>query len=402
MELFTIFSHLDVRTIAFMVSVSALLQAVMVSFQLLLNQRYKGIGAALAGNLCSAAGFLLFSARDVLSPLFTIVLSNILIVSSVSLIYLANCLFTETRYRRWVAVLPPLLSLPFLFFYTYQVDNLVIRTAAVSLVSVLPMGLTAYILYTRAPDSYSKAARLTAFPYAVYTLMIFARGMGVFVVPPLAVFEQSPVQIASFFGIFVLGNLWTIGFILMINQRLYGDLNAAATTDYLTNLLNRRAMMDLLQTEVSRSKRNKKTFALLLIDLDHFKRVNDTYGHQVGDDVLVEVSRIFKSVIRKQDHIARWGGEEFLIAFPETALEKALVVGERLRHTVESMQFLTDQKNVYTKISISIGVAVPPNLETPLEQTLALADQGLYLAKQTRNSVKSVSGQFTETNNPIA
>jgi len=149
-------------------------------------------------------------------------------------------------------------------------------------------------------------------------------------------------------------------------------------------------MMDLLEMEAARSRRNKKPFAVLLVDLDRFKSVNDTYGHQAGDCVLVEVSKILQNGVRTQDQIARWGGEEFLILLPETDHEQAMVVGERLRSAIEIARFAIGPTGVEAQVSISVGVAgVEHSDTTALEKILALADEGLYLAKKTRNVVKS-------------
>ena len=112
-------------------------------------------------------------------------------------------------------------------------------------------------------------------------------------------------------------------------------LEVYANRDSLTALLNRRGMNECIETEKSRFERNRLPFVLIMSDIDHFKNINDTYGHDVGDKVLVEISRILKQSLRRQDYLSRWGGEEFLILLSETDLEGGLAVTEKFRKEVE-------------------------------------------------------------------
>lgn len=156
-----------------------------------------------------------------------------------------------------------------------------------------------------------------------------------------------------------------------------------AETDRLTGLFNKGKFNEVLKKEVERAKRYKRPLSLIIFDIDHFKRINDTYGHKVGDEVLKELAKIIKSVIRKADFVARWGGEEFVILAPETDLDGALNLAEKLRQTVEKHQFPT-VKNV----TISLGVAQYIDGETP-EEFIIRADMALYKAKENgRNRVE--------------
>ncbi|HIE59298.1 MAG TPA: GGDEF domain-containing protein [Hydrogenothermaceae bacterium] len=151
----------------------------------------------------------------------------------------------------------------------------------------------------------------------------------------------------------------------------------------LTGLFNKGKFNKVLKKEVERAKRYKRPLSLIIFDIDHFKRINDTYGHKVGDEVLKELAKIIKSVIRKADFVARWGGEEFVILAPETDLDGALNLAEKLRQTVEKHQFPT-VKNV----TISLGVAQYIDGETP-EEFIIRADMALYKAKENgRNRVE--------------
>jgi len=167
-------------------------------------------------------------------------------------------------------------------------------------------------------------------------------------------------------------------------------LQKLAQTDPLTELQNRRHMMTTLEAEFDRSSRVGSPFALLLIDLDHFKQVNDTYGHQLGDKVLQSTAWEIQAALRQYDSAARFGGEEFALLLPETTLNGANLVAERLRQGIHDIEFTGPLCEL--RISVSIGVAVMPheNINT-ISDLIRLADDALYTAKRNgRNRVESV------------
>ena len=154
--------------------------------------------------------------------------------------------------------------------------------------------------------------------------------------------------------------------------------NLVANTDQLTGLKNRRYGHLKLTKEL---KNNNLILCIAMVDVDNFKEVNDVYGHEAGDDFLVELAGIIKKNIRKTDIAVRWGGDEFLVIFPHDSIDKATVISERLRKTVE--------KASYSQITLSIGVAaMEPTSD--LQQVLRALDKRLYKAKLSRNTVVSL------------
>ena len=154
--------------------------------------------------------------------------------------------------------------------------------------------------------------------------------------------------------------------------------NLVANTDQLTGLKNRRYGHLKLTKEL---KSSNLILCIAMVDVDNFKEVNDVYGHEAGDDFLVELAGIIKKNIRKTDIAVRWGGDEFLVIFPQANIDKATVISERLRKTVE--------KASYSQITLSIGVAaMEPTSD--LQQVLRAIDRGLYKAKLSRNTVVSL------------
>jgi len=158
-----------------------------------------------------------------------------------------------------------------------------------------------------------------------------------------------------------------------------------ATLDPLTDLSNRRYFTALGQQEIASHKRDKQIFALIMLDIDHFKSINDTYGHAVGDKAIIHVTRVCTSILRESDIMGRIGGEEFAILLPHTPLERAVEVAHRIRERIEATQMEVDGKFIAT--SASIGVTAIKSQES-LDDVLLRADKALYQAKeQGRNQV---------------
>lgn len=165
-------------------------------------------------------------------------------------------------------------------------------------------------------------------------------------------------------------------------------LEELSNTDGLTKLYNRRYFMELLELEFQRSQRYQARFAFLMMDLDHFKVINDTYGHLIGDRVLYEIAQILQENLRVNDVVGRYGGEEFALFMPETDLKGALVVAERYRKRIED--FVLVEKDQKIKVTISMGVACYPHPEiNSVDDLIRLSDNALYKAKRNgRNRVE--------------
>lgn len=165
-------------------------------------------------------------------------------------------------------------------------------------------------------------------------------------------------------------------------------LENLANLDGLTEINNHRFFQNFLDSEINRSIRNDRNLALLLADIDHFKKFNDTYGHQTGDFILKEFSRITKEVIREYDLIARYGGEEFVFVLPETGEDEALAVAEKLRKTVEEYPFDDGVTIYHVTISIGVACAKPATEGFHKNDFINGADEALYEAKNNgRNRV---------------
>ncbi|PKO00180.1 MAG: hypothetical protein CVU42_05415 [Chloroflexi bacterium HGW-Chloroflexi-4] len=159
---------------------------------------------------------------------------------------------------------------------------------------------------------------------------------------------------------------------------LNNKLGYYASRDSLTNLLNRRTMSQFIQMEYVRSKRSGKTFGLIMADVDDFKRVNDNHGHAAGDLVLIELGLLLSGVLRKQDLIARWGGEEFLILLPETDFDGVQITAEKVRDLIAQSSVPYQGHDI--QITLSIGGVVCER-ETNWDDCIKIADRALYYGK---------------------
>ncbi|MFJ2033455.1 GGDEF domain-containing protein [Streptosporangium sp. NPDC087985] len=168
--------------------------------------------------------------------------------------------------------------------------------------------------------------------------------------------------------------------VLLQRSLLHAQLQAAARTDSKTGLLNAAAWQREADTEIVRARRTGETLALLIVDIDHFKRVNDTYGHLIGDQVLVGVAATIRSQLRDYDVVGRFGGEEFVVLLPRADVTEARRVAERLRSRIGRMAVPADD-NLIT-VTISVGVAVMSMHGDDLIELLAAADLALYRAKE--------------------
>lgn len=183
--------------------------------------------------------------------------------------------------------------------------------------------------------------------------------------------------------------------IRFISQSFVKDIKKAemklvdlANTDFLTGLINRRELFNRLAMEISRARRNKKPLSFIMIDIDHFKKINDIYGHSTGDLVLKELSRKLRETLRSHDIICRYGGEEFLVVAPETSVIEASELAERLRCAAEEITIPADIATTTVNINISLGVSQLMENEDG-EKAISRADSAMYRAKNAgRNRVE--------------
>lgn len=167
-------------------------------------------------------------------------------------------------------------------------------------------------------------------------------------------------------------------------------LKRLTNIDYLTNLFNRRYLSEILEGEFLRAKRNNEFLSLIMVDIDHFKKVNDTYGHQNGDVVLASVATLVQQQLRAYDSAARYGGEEFVLLIPGTSLADGVTLAERIRQAMLEVTFPAPMEDLTVTVSAGVSTYPSPTVDS-IDALFRQADEALYRAKENgRNRVETV------------
>lgn len=199
--------------------------------------------------------------------------------------------------------------------------------------------------------------------------------------------EQYRNIFNKYFSIFIL--VIFIITISIISSLIYikdkNKLKILSNTDYLTKIFNRVRFMEIASYELNRVERSSSTFTVIIFDIDFFKKINDNYGHNIGDTVLIELCNLVSKNLRKTDIFARWGGEEFICLLPDTNIRGAYILSESLRKKVESFKF-----SHIEKITISLGLYQMKKTDTFIEDIIDKADKALYLSKNSGRNKTSI------------
>lgn len=185
----------------------------------------------------------------------------------------------------------------------------------------------------------------------------------------------------AMFTSFFLFIAWFTGSMSDDERTLRARLATLASTDSLTGLFNKHQLYERLDLEVGRAQPGSAGFALLTLDVDSFKSINDTHGHLVGDEVLRTIAGVMRTAVRTQDTVYRFGGEEFAIVLPGANTASAVMIGERIRQAIASHEFRTDEGLVVGHLTVSIGVVTFPDHAETTRELLSLVDQALYGSK---------------------
>ena len=281
-------------------------------------------------------------------------------------------------------------------WFTVWHPNVHARMIANSLLFALGNAACARALLIQIEQPLRGAYWLTGGAFAMFALMLILRAVAVYHADPHSFFFYSRTwfnSIAVFIGIMSQMTV-TFGFVLMLNARLAGDLQKLALTDALTGALNRRSLEQEANRLFARCTRTGDCMAVMMIDIDHFKSINDRYGHQVGDGVLKNLTAVAHRNLRVDDYFARYGGEEFCVLLPSTTEQDAWVLAERLRLAYAAMDMVFNDEVL--KSTISIGVAGSLQVGLDFALLLKAADYAMYRAKQDgRNRVVVHSINYT-------
>ncbi len=383
---------LDIRTLYFLLTLSTVISgmAVMLMHTPEPVRRTSAMRWGL-GNFLVAAGLLLAGLRDYIPLWPSAVLANVLLMAGFVLFYIA-----------YTSLLRPAPSLrPFMFgivayavFFHWLVEYSSATVAQrIGVVSAVVAILSAFMIRSAqfGKDSYtSSAARLMQAFYGIAFITGILRGAHsvFFAGGAQEVFEATPIQVVSFLGYFFALIGAGIAYVLTLGALTYRDLALVANNDMLTGVRNRRNFLEMAERDLALAQRMWRPLTVLMLDLDHFKHINDNYGHLAGDEVLRRFGTILRRCVREVDLVGRYGGEEFCIVLTDTAPEAAQHTAERILKEFAAEAILHDGLRI--PASVSIGIAgMHAGDSRNIQQLLSAADLALYAAKGAgRNCIR--------------
>jgi diguanylate cyclase (GGDEF)-like protein len=239
----------------------------------------------------------------------------------------------------------------------------------------------------------TRARTVLAITYAIGSFAFLSRAFSAMMsAEPLQAFTSpTTFQSATFVAAAVAAIVSTFGFLMLHKERSDGEAVRMATIDPLTGAYNRRTFHDIAERELGRARRAGQPFSIIVVDIDHFRPVNEQHGIHTGDEVLRRVADLIRSALRKEDMLVRYGGEEFLVMLPEVPGPGAVVVAGRIRKSVEAETIQFEGKSLRLTVSVGVSARLDEGPES-IENLLTRADEALALAKQRgRNRVVALS-----------
>jgi diguanylate cyclase (GGDEF)-like protein len=372
--------HLDVRTVLVVLLVTAILMSVTLALDLRRSQA-AGLGRWNAGLGLFAAGWLLITLRGTVPALLGVAVAHGLMAAGLCLQFEALREFGGRAPRRWLPLAGAasvfVLLLPLLGHY----PGMTLATSAVYAAIFVALARATLQLGIEA----GRVRWLSAAVLAGAALALLARAADIWLRGGAhGVFTASALHAAAFIMLVAVTVTSSFSFLVMQRRRSEERMRHLAMYDPLTELHNRRAFMELAGRELARARREGVPTALLMIDLDHFKAINDQYGHQAGDRVLADIAARLRATVRSADLPGRYGGEEFCVLLPCTGADEAQRIAERVRAAVAQRPL----GGLPAPVTVSIGAACATNPGLSLDQLLREADDRLYTAKAAgRNRV---------------
>lgn len=331
--------------------------------------------------------FLLLGLREQIDDWLSIVLANTLMVMTFALFAEGLCEFQQRRPRRWLIWGPVvLLLLAQVLLVEEQRVRPLLSNAVIVFQAVVLLQLITSSRQGRGRGQYFVAA---GFVLIILVLLLRLSAQVAGLLDLREVTGSNLIHALSLLMATLIIVIVAMGLVLMSKERADALNRNLALQDELTGLHNRRSIQRLLDQQLAMLARGRRPLAVLLIDVDHFKRINDTHGHLSGDLALREIGACLLGRLRGQDLVGRWGGEEFIALLPDTGIGGARKLAEQLRRAVEQLQVVSlVGKQMPLTVSIGLHTQVPAD-DATREEVIAAADRALYQAKQNgRNRIE--------------
>lgn len=368
---------LDVFTLLVAIAAASLTMAL--ALFATLTRRREGLGLWAVGLVLHTVAYVLLALRGQVSDWASVWLANILLSASLALVLAAIARF-HARALPWLGMgVPVLVSALGFALWLHDVR---LRVVLAGVVLAVQMGMAIRALWHPDRPPALRGAVLLTLAQGLQAALLLVRAVAVLLLgaPEGAAIQPGGMQAAVFLLVFVVVVLSSLGFILMAKDRADALNHYQATHDALTGVANRRALIATLERDLACAVRQRRPYALLLIDVDHFKAFNDAHGHLAGDAVLRHIAQLLATRVRAQDLVGRYGGEELLVLLPGTDSDGALALARTLRRQVE--QTPCEWQGRPLTVTASIGVyAGCPRAGQGWEALIGAADGALYRAK---------------------
>ena len=381
---------MDLRTLFIITVLVNIIIAFIMAIYWRTQKTYAGFGYWTLANVAMTVTFSLFALKGIAPEFVTVVIANTSAVSGAFFRYAGVRFFwgaeslPHLRFHQTVVAVCALL----LTYYTCIDDNIVLRLFAVSLIVSGYFLATARNMIKGATQGYPYEAWTLALLNLVYATLMMGRAFEWLIFPEARhLLIASSMSTLYFSSILLLEVTTALLFLMLNSQRLaknllqmQGDLEKLAASDMLTGLYNRRKLEEVCTAALTHARVHNRPSALLLIDLDHLKQMNDTFGHPAGDALLNTVVKTIRSQLRDQDILGRLGGDEFVVVLPATPEDAAKTFADQIRQSVQCQPFLWEDQEM--AMSISVGVAALSDADCNWQDWLKRADTNLYQAKK--------------------
>ena len=381
---------MDLRTLFILTVLINIIIAFIMAIYWRTQKTYAGFGYWTLANVAMTVTFSLFALKGIAPEFVTVVIANTSAVSGAFFRYAGVRFFwgaeslPHLRFHQTVVAVCALL----LTYYTCIDDNIVLRLFAVSLIISGYFLATARNMIKGATQGYPYEAWTLALLNLVYATLMMGRAFEWLIFPEARhLLIASSMSTLYFSSILLLEVTTALLFLMLNSQRLaknllqmQGDLEKLAASDMLTGLYNRRKLEEVCTAALTHARVHNRPSALLLIDLDHLKQMNDTFGHPAGDALLNTVVKTIRSQLRDQDILGRLGGDEFVVVLPATPEDAAKTFADQIRQSVQCQPFLWEDQEM--AMSISVGVAALSDADCNWQDWLKRADTNLYQAKK--------------------
>ena len=381
---------MDLRTLFILTVLINIIIAFIMAIYWRTQKTYAGFGYWTLANVAMTVTFSLFALKGIAPEFVTVVIANTSAITGSICRYAGVRFFwgaeslPHVRFHQAVVVVCALL----LTYYTCIDDNIVLRLFAVSLIVSGYFLATARNMIKGATQGYPYEAWTLALLNLVYATLMMGRAFEWLIFPEARhLLIASSMSTLYFSSILLLEVTTALLFLMLNSQRLaknllqmQGDLEKLAASDMLTGLYNRRKLEEVCTAALTHARVHNRPSALLLIDLDHLKQMNDTFGHPAGDALLNTVVKTIRSQLRDQDILGRLGGDEFVVVLPATPEDAAKTFADQIRQSVQCQPFLWEDQEM--AMSISVGVAALSDADCNWQDWLKRADTNLYQAKK--------------------